>query len=244
MVMTTRSYAQAQARKRRTAFLKVNWWFLPLTAMFTIGMSWMVAGALRISGASQLLVGFGAGSAAAATVAACWWLLYEVDGGRTWRLGNSAERDTHRTLRWRRGWRAFWSIPFERMDVDHVAIGGRGVLVLETKHTSVEWSLRDRRLIGPFRDPVEQARASAQRIRGLLRSGGVVNQPVAAIVIWGALSWEGEVPVVSVEGVHIVPSHCLVRWMRSVEGEPLTASQVDTAIATLADYKARFRPDW
>ena len=128
-------------------------------------------------------------TAGAATVGYGWgmWAILEEDGTRRLRRAALSEELTSKTFRRLRsaGWYVVDRIEFRGMDVDHVAVGPGGVLAIETKHTMVPWKLTANSLRGPYRDPVQQAKLNARKVRLLLKSEGVDVPVVPALVVRG-----------------------------------------------------------
>ena len=76
-------------------------------------------------------------------------------------------------------------VEFDRFDVDHVAVGPTGVFAIETKWTSVPWSLPREGLSTRRRHAVDQAQRGAGKIRLLLGSRGVEVAVMPVVVVWG-----------------------------------------------------------
>lgn len=119
-----------------------------------------------------------------------WMAVTSADGSATWRIGADAEVWTAEVLRGLGPeWRTEHAVPFpERnyvVDVDHVAIGPYGVLVVETKWTGQAFDLSRTRLAPQVTQAMEQAAANANRVEALLRrvDAGVPIIPV--VVFWG-----------------------------------------------------------
>ena len=151
-------------------------------------------------------------------------------------MGDSAERDTFFALRRQWGWKVYWLVPFDGMDVDLVAIGRRGVVAFEVKATAVPWEITEQGFQGPISNPISQASGNAQKIRSLLRSdGGIVCNPIPALVVWGVVAWPDGRHVVH-HGVHVVSPRRLTRWLKSLESESLSKEEVRQARATVDRY--------
>jgi hypothetical protein len=119
-----------------------------------------------------------------------WIAVTSADGSATWRIGAEAEVWTAEALRGLGpDWRIEHAVPFpERnyvVDVDHVAIGPYGVLVVETKWTGQAFDLSQKRLAPQVTQAMEQVDDNANRVRALLRrvNSGVPIIPV--VVYWG-----------------------------------------------------------
>jgi len=110
--------------------------------------------------------------------------------------GASAERWSGRELEALGSkWRTFHGVPFDygfgpqspEIDVDHIAIGPYGVLVVETKYISMLLDLNDRKISSRIRDAISQVEGNAGRVRALLNRDfpGIPIRPV--IIVWGRL---------------------------------------------------------
>ena len=79
--------------------------------------------------------------------------------------------------------------------------------------------------LGKNREARHRARAHAFTVR-------------SAVVVWGALQSElGEAR--EIDGVHIVPGQQLVRWLRSVDGDPVPKDVALEALGKLRAYRAK-----
>jgi hypothetical protein len=98
-------------------------------------------------GAASFLLGFGAGASAAMYIGVIE--LGVPDRIQNWRIGGDAERRTARQLRplQRKGWIVHNSVMADRGDRDHIALGPRGLFLLETKHRRGTISVADGALI-------------------------------------------------------------------------------------------------
>lgn len=71
------------------------------------------------------------------------------------------------------------------IDIDHIAIGPYGVLVVETKYVSMLLDLNDRKLSGRIKEAISQVEDNAGRVRALLNRDfpGIPIRPV--VIVWG-----------------------------------------------------------
>lgn len=106
--------------------------------------------------------------------------------------GSSGEHATASELgarrRRRQGWRSVHGLVIGDVEIDHIAVGPGGVLAIETKWTNLPWKLADGQLVGPWRDPLAQARVAADQVRAFLESttGGRLTMPVTPVLlVWG-----------------------------------------------------------
>jgi hypothetical protein len=113
----------------------------------------------------------------------------EMVDGRASRLvsGADAESNTAHELRRleRAGWRSVHNLHFQSGDVDHVAIGPGGVVVIETKSSSADWNW----LCGQGNPAVwaKQASRGAVRVQHLtLQRAKIDVTPIAVLAVWVA----------------------------------------------------------
>lgn len=129
------------------------------------------------------------------TVASTVWgsvlILLRFDGSLSWRLGADGEESTAAALQGLGAeWVVFHNVPFAiqgggEIDVDHIAIGPFGVLVVESKWSTRPIDLSRRAPEPRVADAVRQAKGNAGRVWAVLR--GIVPQEliVPAVVFWG-----------------------------------------------------------
>lgn len=132
-------------------------------------------------------------------------------------LGESLTAGVARRLRLR-GWRSVHHVPFHAFDVDHVIAGPGGVLAIETKYTNEPWDIIDGRLQNYWaRCAVDQCRAGARKIEGLLRSVdyGIREDVVPILVIWGPGRPDFDAII---DGVRVIPGPIAARVLRHYDG--------------------------
>jgi len=132
-----------------------------------------------------------------ATVASVLWALWTVGltmgGGSTWAAGAAMEELTGQLLEHLgRDWVVFHNVPFldgtgrqtHTVDVDHIAVGPSGVLVVETKYT---FNALDISLATQFqqRRAIRQVRDNAGRVTALLRRAAPDLRITPVVVWWG-----------------------------------------------------------
>ena len=94
--------------------------------------------------------------------------------------GEQLTADELRKLR-RHGWRAVHNLHLQAGDIDHVAVGPGGVVVIETKSSNAEWDFLKRQ--GVVDRWARQAAESAFRTRHLVKQhAGVDIEPMAYLV--------------------------------------------------------------
>ena len=108
-----------------------------------------------------------------------------LDGSHFRMLGAEAERWTSSALRKANGWWVIDAVEFADRDIDHLAVGNRHVLAVETKWTSRSVTIDERGVQGMWTDPVRATEAAARRIRNLLASRGVDIDVIPVLVLWG-----------------------------------------------------------
>ena len=152
-----------------------------LTAVIA-GTTLFVAACLWVAGVRGVWLGFLIGIVFATFVTSVAWLVAEHSGARSAFIGASGESwsaDAFRSLSKR--WIEIDSVPFEKVDVDHVLLSESGVFAVETKFTSVEWSERS----AAFGNAVVDARQRARTMRLYLSSAGHQVPVTPVLVVWG-----------------------------------------------------------
>src|ERR1039458_4327796 len=119
------------------------------------------------------VLGFVLGFAVASYLGAIFYLLAVYSGAATFLTGASAESWTDKELvALGSEWHIFRNVPFlvesERetyeLDIDHIAIGPQGVLVVETKYSSASFNLDASTPDKYFRRAFQQAHLNSDRI--------------------------------------------------------------------------------
>ena len=172
------------ARRRVLSFL-----LAPKVLAITLGGVLFVVGCLALlffwlsrwrllAGVGWDVAVFSAGVLVGGLVLGVWHLAATGSGAASWYIGAETERTTARALeRLGRSWQLVHGVPFVEgpsghrfeVDVDHVAVGPGGVLVVETKFHSSPLGLGAPRLAKRLRDDAAQASRNAQLVRNLLR---------------------------------------------------------------------------
>jgi hypothetical protein len=114
---------------------------------------------------------------------------FVVTGTFARRMGGTAEQWTSRVFRKvsRPGWTVFDNVPFGNIDVDHVVVGPRQVLAVETKWTSMTLVARDSgELQGLPPSWTAQTKRGARLVKRLLADNGLDFDVVPVLVVWGA----------------------------------------------------------
>jgi hypothetical protein len=127
------------------------------------------------------------GAAVGASLLLLWIVVDSVEASRL-EMGGYAEQFTEDELRKlrRAGWRVTSNIPFENCDVDHVAIGPAGLVVLETKWTSGALFTKHGQLTSHGRAALDQVESSREKIRRVLEQEGYAHGVDGCmVVVWG-----------------------------------------------------------
>ena len=176
-----------QAKARRIEQRNViGWRYVPAVLAYCAVCSMFIVYAAWVSSAAVtwFVAGFAGG-------VSTLFLYVAADSVSASRLESAAyaEDGTSREVRKLRdkGWTIVDNIPFDKFDVDHVAIGPGGVIVLETKWTSDGFFRPDDRLSGYGAKAIEQVNRNVRSIDAVLRQNGYPGGvTAAAVVVWGA----------------------------------------------------------
>ena len=168
------------------------------------------------------------------------WLLWHqvvVESGSSTRdMGALAEQWTSNDLKLlrRRGWRVINHIVLRHWDIDHVAIGPGGLLVVQTKWSSDEAAL-------PRPDLGDGRPEGGRRRRKADAQGATGPAPTrAVVVVWGpAARRDDALPSEAVAGVHVVAGRHLASLLKSFDDHGVDAEAFDRAWETLAKHVER-----
>jgi len=186
MSITAGKRLHGLAREQRVERQRIiGWRYIPIVAGYCALSSLLILWLAWRS--TSAITWFACGFCVGASLFFLWVI---ADSATANRLESAAfaEQNTEsevRKLR-SRGWQVVSNVPFDKSDVDHVAIGPSGVFVLETKWS--EGSLFDRNgAVSHFgTKAIAQVRKNADRIDRVLRQngyhGGVTE---ALVVVWG-----------------------------------------------------------
>ena len=187
--------------------------------------------ALLLDDAAQWFV---LGAWTATVVALAVFVVVVMSGSAYLLMADQGEQWTREELAplRRRGWRIIHRVLFRRAeDIDHVAIGPGGVVVVETKWSGNDWaSARQRRWI---MEAVAQVRENARITRLYLRSdiGDVPIWPVVAL--WPS---DKQLVVENIDGVTVVPGLELAEWIAGRPGNAVSEEQVVVAWTAISDH--------
>jgi len=167
-------------------------------------------------------------------------------GGVNWITGGIAEGETGKALaRLGPDWKVAHNIAFPmgrppntwEVDVDHVAVGPYGVLVVETKYSSAPVSVD--RLSKCSRD-INQARKNAALIEELLEKAGVSTLVRPVLIYWGWRVKLPKQPVRRVEGVRLVYGIDAERWLPLLTSRRITPEAEASAWGVLSKRASEF----
>lgn len=172
---------------------------------------------------SDSLSAFMLGALVATTLLVLAGVVAVLSGGVNWIIGSLAERWTAKALTaLGPDWRVLHNLPFKEgtppytwsFDVDHVAVGPYGVLVVESKFSTNPIDLDAERLLKQVRDDSGQVARNATLVRHLLPSTapGVMVTPL--LVYWGWRVRRPEQPVRPIgRRVQVVLGADARRWL-------------------------------
>lgn len=224
------AWARGQVHRRNWAFVRRNWRRISLIAILTVAL---VPLTLLMPSWSRMFVA-GALVATGVCMTSTWVLV--ASGSACLMMGEVAEQWTARELRpfRRRGWKLINRMLIKRWDIDHIGVGAPGVLVVETKWRAESWELErpDDRLFAA----VQQVHDNEGDVRRFLGTAFVA--PIRSVVVlWSAQPLPDRPRVIG--DVAVVPGPSLSRWIESIEGEALGASDVLTVWRKLDRHVAR-----
>ena len=165
------------------------------------------------------------------------WITADSVGASRQEMGGFAEQWTEHEIRKlrRSGWRVVSNIPFERCDVDHVAIGPAGVVVLETKWSDGSLFTKRGNLSGFGLRALDQVEENANKIeRVLAQCGYSAGVNGCQVVVWGS-EVPGEPLRVAGRRGSVIAGDRLGVFL---EGKPtrLTAADIEAASAALESW--------
>jgi hypothetical protein len=224
-------YPRRLARERQKAVLRASW--PRLLGVFLVGFAAV--------GLTVLLPrwtrDFVAGAWLATVVCALVFVVVLSSGTAPTMMGATAEQWTAQELRVlrRRGWRVLSHTMPTYGDIDHIAVGPGGLVVLETKWRSDPLALDDPESI---RAECEQVRERTRLIRLALQSRLQGAPTRSVIVYWGpGRIVQSRLDPLEVSGVTVLVGPMLRDWLASINGDTSTAMDreaIDSAWQTLA----------
>ena len=128
----------------------------------------------------------------------------------------------------RKGWRVIDNLPFHKFDVDHIAIGPGGIVVLETKWTSDGLTDAKGQLNRYGEKAIRQVSDNVMRINSVLRQNGCdATVGHACVVSWGTRS-VGLPLDESQRGVTVIDGDELRGFLERME-RVMSAAEAETA---------------
>ena len=209
-----------RAAQMRMEYLRRARWFilvegvvlLALTPLALLAPAWL----------RQFLVG-------GWVVSVAWRLWHQVvveSGSSTRDMGASAEQWTSTalgTLR-RKGWRVVNHVVLRHWDIDHVAVGPGGLVVVQTKWASDEVGLRD---LATWAERLER---DAKDLRLVLRPRLGACPVHTLLTVWGPAARRDEAfPVEPVGGVRVLPGRRLASAIESIADAAVAPDAIDGA---------------
>jgi hypothetical protein len=186
--------AGAQHRGRLNAARRTRAWerrgALVALAGLTAGALAVIVVLAAVAGTPPFVTGFLCGAVVVAIGAMAFWFVDHSAGAQNLKFGSYGEECTadlfgSRAAR-RSGWELRHNLWFGAEDVDHVAFGPQGVLVIESKWSNPSWRGRMQVLAD---GAVDQALRSARHVRCLLRAAGLQISVTPIVVQWGPGGW-------------------------------------------------------
>jgi hypothetical protein len=244
---TNGGYSTRRISEARRQFLRKHGWLLALVFLFVVGVSFAVAWSDRLfsrwidPGLVRAFI-LGAGFATAVALVA---VLMGMDGARSFREGREAERWTARELNRlrKRGWYVLHDLEIDEGNIDHLLIGPEGVVTVETKLRSADWTITDvsieddRHRVLPWLDRLlYQAKSQAWSLRSLLSRSGVRTEVLPVMVLWGR-NLKGASGV-TIDGVLLGLGRDIDQWIGQLRSKPLAQDQVQLAIQAVNNHKA------
>ena len=185
--------------------------------------------------------GFAFGVYVTAVIASTFHWCVIASGAALSSMGEQAERWTDQELKAlrRRGWRVVNHLSLKQGDIDHVAIGPDGLIVVETK-----WTASPIKIDGSDRwleDAVRQARRNTDDVRRFIGWGARAGAPIAPlVVVWGP----HVAPVTdefhrTVDGVNIVAGQHLRLTLQELSEQRTDPAEIERAYAKMIEHVER-----
>lgn len=230
------SWVRRESVEREVDFVVQRW---PVLAALILMIAVVVTRVVIITEGAMRGFVLGAG-----TATACWSVLFivaQVSGTASTRMGDFGERSTAGELKkLNGGWHVIHHVwfPFEG-DVDHVAVGPGGVLAIETKWRSRAWKVTppDRLVLSAAREADEHA----DSVRELLARHGVRTKVTPVLVWWsGQTASEASKTPRKIGKTYVVAGRTLSRWIEEhhVHLARLATEQVAAITEVVAEQAA------
>lgn len=235
------------ARQRTAdAFRQPLVWVIGAALYVTIGI--LIGGVVAVLSRwgrpmPPLVTGFILGVGSASVPWAVWLAITSSDGSASWRIGVLGEEWTaHELAKLGKEWEVVHNVPFtvgqdRTVDVDHVAVGPYGVLIVESKWTGSPTDLSAPALPRAAQDAIKQAKQNAGRVTALLRSKvGPVDDVIPVVVYWGPQVTPPTDSKRTEDGVRIVSGADAASWRPLLSSHRLSQSARDECCAVLRSY--------
>jgi hypothetical protein len=251
-VLTRPGYRPQQRSRSRTRKI------LQRPRIWLIGGGGLILSALVLSGLygferaiglqpNQLLFAFLGGCFVTSVVWAMWSAAFTMGGGAAAAAGAEAERWTAAALAdLGSKWKTYHGLLFHwgrwggrTVDIDHVAIGPYGMLVVETKFRTGPIDLNAGKLSPEVTRAVHQAEGNAKRIEALL-ARDVSDMPVVPVVIWWGPAIVGSVDPVRKQGdVRLVRGADAKHWLPLLSSGRVSQDAIDRASRKLGSHASK-----
>lgn len=234
------SYARARARREQYAYIREHWlWIL---AAWTLLVSPLAVVWWFLSW--ELLRGVMLGAVVTGASATVWFWVVQSTGTSRLMMADQAEQWTAQSLRkLGREWRLVNRFVLSYGDIDHVALGPAGAVVVETKWSAYPWRSDDG--IRRQRDAVRQVERATRQLRLWhdIKTSSVRVRPV--VVLWGGgtSQWPTEQRVRHLDGVAVVAGPGLLDWVRSLETDQTADRDNTLGVWTALAAQARRREE-
>ncbi|MGH9156786.1 MAG: nuclease-related domain-containing protein [Acidimicrobiales bacterium] len=224
----TGRYARRQVWEQQRSYARRAWWVLAamgfLMPMLSVPLALQFVGWPR-----GAILGFAAASG-------IWLAVLEVvihAGAASKLMGIVGEEDTARDLAalTKRGWRTVHGLKLSAADIDHVAVGPPGVLVIETKWSGTVWpaDLKPANtFVGSTVDRgIRQVRGNARDVKSLVGEA-IGDAPIRAVLVLrtSAAPQDDSLDWVEVAGVTVVRGQAFAQWLDTVVGEALDPDDI------------------
>lgn len=221
-----------------------------VVAAMLLALDGLCALAIRVFGPQDgPLLFFLLGLLFGGVLGAVWYVAAVVSGGANALIGAGAETWTAKELvGLGPEWEVIHNVTFDVghrgavVDVDHVAVGPGGVLVVETKWSSSLLELDAARRTWKIQSAARQAEDNAGRVRALLSRDVPDVQVRPLVVLWGAVRPARDA-IVKLDAVSVVSGDDSSRWRSALVSElgRVTPRPQAAALSKIRDYGTRAR---
>jgi hypothetical protein len=219
-----------ESRRRRMRWLRRVWWvYAAVAAMLLAVLAVTVIVSPGMTFPAIVVIGAAFGFLIGDTI--------QYDGARTLREGAAGEDNTARVLRRlrRHGFRIEHNVSLHLRDIDHVAIGERGAVAVESKYTNQQWTLTadgivettlaGTRRLNPW--PVRAARRAARDLRLIALSARARVDVMPVVVVWGPQVSSEVDGATWVDGVLVAVGRDWKRWIDELASGSLGADEAE-----------------